>query len=298
MATKRRQDGKWVLDTAKEIALRLKQEKKGTSLRIRMPRHVLKTGNTDGWRVVIGDLGPDKPKLEIWFDRISGYEDRKFNAAFHSTESSQIEELASQVSRRLWPVRRITSDELVGEKKVAFKKRLGRDEFNEPILENYEGGNAFYSIFDPTRFTKERINYRFCDRATAFFLDVANAAGVHDSDTSRRDNYPSIENRKVVASHQRRERSGYLAVECKIRDDYQCQVCGFQFEDVYGSLGRDFAEAHHRIPLGKQSGKVHTRLEDLITVCANCHRMLHRMEGKEGDVEKLKKIVQNQKRGR
>jgi putative restriction endonuclease len=68
-------------------------------------------------------------------------------------------------------------------------------------------------------------------------------------------------------------------------------VCSFRFTAVYGKLGNDFAEAHHITPLGKLRDGVKTRVEDLATVCANCHRMLHRMEGRRSDMGRLKAIV-------
>ena len=55
-----------------------------------------------------------------------------------------------------------------------------------------------------------------------------------------------------------------------------CQVCGFDFREVYGGLGDGFAECHHCVPLSKLPGHTLTRLADLAIVCANCHRMLHR----------------------
>jgi predicted HNH restriction endonuclease len=101
-----------------------------------------------------------------------------------------------------------------------------------------------------------------------------------------------------VTSHLHRERSGYLAGERKRHDNYECLVCGLRFEDAYGKLGEGFAEAHHRVPLHSLTGKVKTRMEDLATVCANCHRMLHKMQGKRNDVEKLGAIVRRHKKRR
>jgi hypothetical protein len=54
-----------------------------------------------------------------------------------------------------------------------------------------------------------------------------------------------------------------------------CEICGFNFEDRYGSHGRGICEVHHRIPLSSRLDESHSRLEDLAIVCANCHRMLH-----------------------
>jgi 5-methylcytosine-specific restriction protein A len=56
----------------------------------------------------------------------------------------------------------------------------------------------------------------------------------------------------------------------------ECEACGFEFQEVYGELGRGFAECHHILPLAEAVFVRATRLSDLAIVCANCHRMLHR----------------------
>ena len=55
----------------------------------------------------------------------------------------------------------------------------------------------------------------------------------------------------------------------------KCEVCGFDFAAKYGAHGKNFIEAHHKIPVAKLDGKVKTRIVDLALVCSNCHRMLH-----------------------
>lgn len=52
-------------------------------------------------------------------------------------------------------------------------------------------------------------------------------------------------------------------------------LCGFDFVAAYGPHGEGYIECHHVIPL-HASGEVKTRLEDLVLICANCHRMIHR----------------------
>lgn len=54
-----------------------------------------------------------------------------------------------------------------------------------------------------------------------------------------------------------------------------CEVCGFNFGQAYGSRGEGYIEVHHVTPL-HVSGVVETSLEDLVLLCANCHRMIHR----------------------
>jgi len=55
-----------------------------------------------------------------------------------------------------------------------------------------------------------------------------------------------------------------------------CEICGFDFEKVYGQLGNGFAECHHLIPVSSLEQGHLTRFEDLAIVCSNCHSMLHR----------------------
>lgn len=295
MSNKPRQDSRWLLSIAKAVASELQLRGKGTSLRIRIPSRVHAT-HTDGWRVVIGDFGKKTPSLEIWFDRFSGYPERKLYACFSSDVRLQITSITKRVSEKLWPIRVVNLKDISYEKQMVLVKRLARSEFSVPILEKHFGGSTYYGIYDPTRETAERLNPRFCARAAAFFEDVARTLPHAIAEDVEREVYPQCENRKRVASHLQRERSRLLAIERKIRDDYACQVCGLRFEDRYGKLGIEFAEAHHIVPLSQLRENVRTSIDDLTTVCGNCHRMLHRMEGERGDIEKLSAIVRKHKK--
>lgn len=55
-----------------------------------------------------------------------------------------------------------------------------------------------------------------------------------------------------------------------------CEVCKFNYTEKYGELGEDYIEAHHTIPVSELDEDSSTKLEDIVLVCANCHRMLHR----------------------
>jgi hypothetical protein len=44
----------------------------------------------------------------------------------------------------------------------------------------------------------------------------------------------------------------------------------------YGPIGRGFIEAHHVEAIGLREGNTTTNIRDLIPVCSNCHRMMHR----------------------
>ncbi|WP_462269193.1 HNH endonuclease [Desulfobacter sp.] len=77
-------------------------------------------------------------------------------------------------------------------------------------------------------------------------------------------------------------------------ESYCCQICGFDFQKIYGELGRNYIHVHHLTPLS-EIGKEYTvnPKTDLIPVCPNCHAMLHK-RANPSDIDALKKIINNQ----
>ena len=73
------------------------------------------------------------------------------------------------------------------------------------------------------------------------------------------------------------ERNPAARAQCISHYGTKCAVCGFDFELVYGEVGKGYIHVHHLNPLAKANGARHVNpVEDLIPVCANCHAMLHR----------------------
>lgn len=74
-----------------------------------------------------------------------------------------------------------------------------------------------------------------------------------------------------------------------------CNVCGFNFEETYGTRGKDYIEVHHIRPISSFEGNEQNidPKTDLITVCSNCHRMIHRKSDDVLTIESLK-VVLNQ----
>ncbi len=73
------------------------------------------------------------------------------------------------------------------------------------------------------------------------------------------------------------ERDPSLRAACIDHFGTKCQICSFDFEMVYGELGKDFCHVHHVTPLHSfHEAKRVDPLKDLVPVCANCHAMLHR----------------------
>ncbi|MDE2717753.1 MAG: HNH endonuclease [Chloroflexota bacterium] len=81
---------------------------------------------------------------------------------------------------------------------------------------------------------------------------------------------------KKVYVSVRRERDPRLRADAIRVHGRDCMACGFNFEKFYGDIGKDFIEVHHVVPLSK-SGRTKTSPKtDLIVLCANCHRIVHK----------------------
>lgn len=73
------------------------------------------------------------------------------------------------------------------------------------------------------------------------------------------------------------ERSGQAREACLKFYGYSCNACGFNFESVYGNIGKEFIHVHHIVPISEQGGEYKVNpIRDLIPLCANCHSIVHR----------------------
>lgn len=85
----------------------------------------------------------------------------------------------------------------------------------------------------------------------------------------------------------------------KVDNIIKCDICGFDFSKVYDGLGENYIEIHHKKPIYQYEDQeddiiIANALENLVPVCANCHRMLHRRANVTYD-EVVKTYKQQQK---
>ncbi len=97
---------------------------------------------------------------------------------------------------------------------------------------------------------------------------------------------------------QQRERfTNYYERDSKLRakaiaiHGTKCLVCGFDFEERYGEQGKGFIEVHHLKPVSELGGntKVNPKT-DMVVVCSNCHKMIHRKRDSVLSIEELKSM--------
>ena len=117
-----------------------------------------------------------------------------------------------------------------------------------------------------------------------------------DEETVQEETAGTTEGKRTVYYTTKYERSSKNR-EAAIRiHGTKCMICGFDFGQKYGELGKGYIEVHHIKPLATLEQEVVINPEtDLICVCANCHRMLHRFKNYIVTVEELKHIVDDNK---
>lgn len=250
--------------------------------------------DTDGWYVDLGRVRGVRGSLGVWFDSFPRAGGRRVSVCFQSTQKEWPGAIAKYAARKLGQPA-IHDDSVWTVEPDGTTRRvrpLPTRLYRRPILEAFDalGSWTFYVMYLP-----DEVNIRSRPTAAlvteaANFLAAATryACGLSRSRTKTGD-YPPVTNRMAVRAHLVRERSPRLARLAKERDAFTCQVCRFNFGDRYGRVGRGFAEAHHRVPLGSPKAKDTTTVADLVTVCANCHRMLH--TGEHMTLNKLKRAI-------
>ncbi len=88
----------------------------------------------------------------------------------------------------------------------------------------------------------------------------------------------AVEGQLVKTEASFRSRNRALITAKKESSNYQCEVCGFNFQEAYGPLGKEFIIAHHIVPIGSRMEPSKTTLDDIALLCANCHEMVHRQD--------------------
>lgn len=56
---------------------------------------------------------------------------------------------------------------------------------------------------------------------------------------------------------------------------YFCCICKADFQKIYGV---DYIECHHTIPVSTLGFSDKTKIEDVVLLCANCHRAVHKLK--------------------
>lgn len=85
-----------------------------------------------------------------------------------------------------------------------------------------------------------------------------------------------------VKIYERSCRLRQIAIEHFTKDgEISCDACNFNYRKFYGEIGEGYIEIHHIKPIFKYENEelnktIDKALMNVVPVCSNCHRMIHR----------------------
>jgi 5-methylcytosine-specific restriction endonuclease McrA len=292
---------KWLLDLSVRVVAELS-----------LPSNIIKPSplkagevdetDTNGWAVAVGSIrGESNSSLEVWLDDYANAGDRRVwftLRAFGSRRNQYLKEVLEEVTVGIetafgkfeamdnshWK----TSPDRLNRLSPPLPAKL----FGRPLKELYTGAesDSFLSLCHSLApVIPGTPAATIVTDGARFFREITLAIiNLRLNDEREVD---ETENRAKFRTHKQWERNAKASRAAKVRDSFICKVCGFAFAAMYGEYGIGYAETHHVVPLSKLKEGDRILPEDLVTVCANCHRMLHRMKGIPQDVEELRRIV-------
>jgi 5-methylcytosine-specific restriction protein A len=134
-------------------------------------------------------------------------------------------------------------------------------------------------------------------RATAAAIKAAIEELQDNWDQQPDDGEEAEEGKILTRLHRTRERDRRIvdrrkAQALKREGVLRCEACTFDFGKFYSERGSGFIECHHTKPVSSLVPGEKTRLQDLVLLCANCHRMVH-VRRPWLTVEQLKSVLAN-----
>jgi 5-methylcytosine-specific restriction enzyme A len=103
---------------------------------------------------------------------------------------------------------------------------------------------------------------------------------------------PMIEGKEKTRIQTYYERSPKLRIQAIKIHGTKCVICGFDFGKKYGPYGEGYIEIHHVIPHSSIKGEREIDPQkDLVPVCSNCHRIIHKPRDSWLTIDDMKKMI-------
>lgn len=106
--------------------------------------------------------------------------------------------------------------------------------------------------------------------------DIEDETDVHSDDLEFSEGQTSIQAKKTRYRNQLIKTKAIEEFKKEHTNKLYCAACGFNFEEEYPEIGKGFIEMHHTKPLSTMKENEKTTLSDIVLLCSNCHRMIHR----------------------
>ena len=246
--------------------------------------------NTEGWFVHLGDiLLPGTEHVSVYLDRVPADGAYHVWTGFLVSGEARAIAIGRHLRRHVGPPF-VVRDSDFGRQGgyTQMTRPLKVERYGRPAIELFARAHKCFGIYPPhSQSYSNRPPERLALQATRFLAQALSALGSWHYGTVRSPplKVPIVEGRVSGQAFRRDPRQARAAKE---RDSYMCRICTIKPELIYGADGRACLEAHHIDALHARSRKV-SRLDRLITVCANCHRVLGRLDPSERGLSELRR---------
>ncbi|WP_437828586.1 HNH endonuclease [Niallia taxi] len=185
--------------------------------------------------------------------------------------------------------------------KCMFSNRQKRDYFifeDESLPSVFarqvaDNDRSYYKWIQEYGCEKVKISDRYIDLIPANIL--IDKQMKYEIEVEKQDYYKILkEGRPVEYYTKRYERNLKNRMQAIKYHGLNCEACGFDFKKVYGEYGKSFIEIHHTKPLSFINEEIEVNPKtDLIPLCANCHRMVHRKKNEVLTIGELKELIKS-----
>ena len=276
---------RWLYQLAKECMLELRQSPASTLMQmVPVNQLTLEDGTTNGWVTRLAKIRGDRGgELQLWLDDYPAAGSRRLCYCYKASKKERIQEIADAGTGQFGKAFPVTNYKRVwnyGKSYQQMGRPLPKRQYDQPVAELYDRAWCFYSVYSPEEIRSgQKPSRALILKITEFLVDVTHTLSALHNES---DDAEQLVPKATMRQHMVRERQTKLAFQAKARDGFTCLICRINFEDLYGDLGRGYVEAHHIVPFSIRKTGEKIALEDLVTLCANCHRMVHRSIEREG----------------
>jgi len=154
--------------------------------------------------------------------------------------------------------------------------------------------NALLSLLQHIEYYEDKAGVTVNKRRSIYenylkLLDKEPELTIYPDDVDSSVKYSEGKAKKILVNSY--ERNPLARKKCIDYYGLNCQVCGFNFQEKYGDIGKNFIHVHHKVDISTIGDKYSVDpINDLIPVCPNCHAMLHKKKPAY-TVEDLKEIT-------
>ena len=197
-------------------------------------------------------------------------------------------------------VERVCKPNYKGVLQYTFKPTR-QDDFNElrnkKFLELFHGGEIIIEfptkVKDVEDFLLELYRVGKCSILAMEFPDIEKSELENQKNfyTSETELLNDGKQTKILSTkYERKIKNRRKAIEIH---GTTCKACGFNFQEYYGERGHCFIEIHHIVPLASLKTEIEVNpVTDLIPLCSNCHRMIHKIKDYKNSLKILKEEVE------